>query len=60
MDKEKLKILAESAIKDYFETIDSMVEDIVSKIAEEYEIEDGDDINYLKTKIRRGILKFDD
>lgn len=56
---EKLKELAENAIENYFEGIDSVVDDIVSKIVDENKIEDDDDIDYLKAKIRHGILKFD-
>ena len=59
MDREKLKELAESAIEDYFESIDSVVSDMVSKIVDEHKIEDKYEIDYLKTKIRRGILKFE-
>ena len=59
MDREKLKQLAKDVIEDYFEGIDSMVDDIVSKMVEEYKIEDEDDIDYLKTKIRHGIGKLE-
>ena len=59
MDMEKLKDIAENAIVGYFEGIDSVVDDIVSKIVDEHKIEDEYKIDYLKTKIRRGILKFD-
>ena len=58
MDREKLKELAENAIEDYFEGIDSVVNDIVAKMVDEHKIED-DDTDYLKTKIRHGILKWD-
>lgn len=57
MDKDKLKGLANDAIDNYFDSIDSVIDDIVSKIAEEHGIEGEDDIKYLKTKITNGILK---
>ncbi len=59
IDKELLDQLAEASIEDYFEDIDSIVELIVNKLIETYDIEDDDDIKYLKDKIMRGILKFD-
>lgn len=59
MDRDKLKQLAESAIEDYFEGIDSVVGGIVSKIVDEHKIEDEDDIDYLKAKVRLGILKWE-
>lgn len=59
MDREKLKQLAESAIEDYFEGIDSVVDGIVYKIVEEHKIEDEDDIDYLKAKVRISILKWE-
>lgn len=58
MDRDKLEQLAENAIEDYFEGIDSVVDGIVSKIADEHKIEDEDDIDYLKAKVRLGILKW--
>ena len=58
MDRDKLKQLAENAIADYFEGIESVVDDIVSKIADEHKIEDEDDIYYLKVNVRLGILKW--
>lgn len=57
MNVEKLKGLANDAIDNYFENVDSVIDNIVSKIAEEHCIEDDGDIKYLKTKIERGILK---
>lgn len=57
MNVEKLKELANDAIDNYFDNIDSVIDNIVSKIAEEHHIEDDDDIKYLKTKISSGILK---
>lgn len=57
MNVEKLKELADEAIDNYFDNIDSVVDNIVSKIAEEHNIEDDNDIKYLKTKISRGVLK---
>ncbi len=57
MNAEKLKELADKAIDNYFENIDSVLDNIVSKIAEEHGIEDDGDIKYLRTKIERGILK---
>jgi len=59
MDRDKLKQLGENAIEEYFEGIDHVIEDIVSKIVEEHKIEDEDDIDYLKAKIRLGILKWE-
>lgn len=59
MDRDKLKQLAESAIEDYFEGIDSIVGEIVSKIVDEHKIDDDDDIDYLKAKVRLGILKWE-
>ncbi len=59
IDKELLDQLAEGAIEDYFGDIDSVVEGIVNKLMETYDIDDEDDIKYLKNKIMRGILKLD-
>lgn len=59
MEREKLKQLAEDAIEDFFEGIDSIVEDIICKIVDEHNIEDEDDIDYLKEKVRLGILKWE-
>lgn len=59
MDRDKLKELAENAIEDYFETIDSVIDNIVSKMVDEHKIEDEDDIDYLKAKVRLGILKWE-
>lgn len=58
MDKDKLEQLAENAIADYFEGIESIVDNIVSKIADEQKIEDEDEIYYLKVHVRLGILKW--
>ena len=58
MDREKLTLLAEGAIVEYFDNLDNVVEEIVSKIVDANKIED-DDIAYLKNHIMRGILKFD-
>ena len=60
MDRDKLKQLGENAIEEYFEGIDPVIEDIVSKIVEEHKIEDEDDIDYLEAKIRLGILKWEE
>lgn len=65
MDRENLKQIAKDAIDEYFKiiesVIDDMIDDIVYKIIENHEIEDVDDIDYLKTKIRHGIfLKLDE
>ncbi len=59
MDRDKLKKVAEDAIEDFFEDINSVIDDIVYKIVDEYKIEDEDDIDYLKAKIRLGILKWE-
>lgn len=59
MDRDKLEQLAENVIEDYFEGIDSVVDGIVSKIADEHKIEDEDDIDCLKAKVRLGILKWE-
>lgn len=59
MDRGKLKQLANDAIEDYFEGIDSVIDNIVYKIVEEHKIEDEDDIDYLKAKVRLGILKWE-
>ncbi len=59
MDRDELKKVAEDAIEDFFEGIDSVIDDIVYKIVEQYKIEDEDDIDYLKAKIRLGILKWE-
>lgn len=59
MYRDKLKELAENAIEDYFEGIDSVVDNIVYKMVEEHKIEDEEDIDYLKAKIRLGILKWE-
>ncbi len=60
MDRDKLKQLAENVIEDYFECIVSVVDNIVSKIVDEYKIEDEDDIDYFKAKVRHGILKWNE
>ncbi len=60
MDRDKLRQLGENAIDEYFEGIGPVIEDIVSKIVEEHKIEDENDIDYLKTKIRLGILKWEE
>lgn len=60
MDREKLKEFANDAIEKYFGDIDSVIDNIVSKMADDNGIEDDDDINYLKIKIKRGILKWDE
>lgn len=60
MDRDKLRQLGENAIEEYFEGIDPVIDDIISKIVEEHKIEDEDDIDYLKTKIRLGILKWEE
>lgn len=59
MDREKLTLLAEDAVVEYFVNVDDVVEKIVSKIVDDHKIEDDDDITYLKNRIMRGILKFD-
>lgn len=59
MDRSKIKQLGEDAIENYFECIDSVIDNIVSKIVEENKIEDEDDIDYLKAKVRLGILKWE-
>ena len=59
MDRDKLKQLTENAIENYFECIDSVIDNIVSKIVDENKIEDEDDIDYLKAKVRLGILKWE-
>lgn len=60
MEREKLKQIANGAIDEYFESmesrIDDMIDDIVHKIIDNHEIEDEDDIDYLKAKIRHGIF----
>lgn len=60
MDREKLKQIANAAIDEYLKTIESVIDDIVSKIIENHAIEDDDDIDYLKAKIRHGILKWNE
>ncbi len=65
MDREKLKQIAKDAIDEDFKiielVIDDIIDDIVHKIIENHEIEDVDDIDYLKTKIKHGIfLKWDE
>lgn len=59
MDMDELKKLANDAIEDYFKGIDSIVDGIVYKIIKENKIEDEDDIDYLKAKVRHCILKCD-
>lgn len=59
MDRDKLKELTENAIEDYFEGIDVVIDNIVSKIVDDHKIEDEEDIDYLKTKVRLGILKWE-
>lgn len=60
MDKEILKKLANNAIEEFFDTgIDDIVNNIVDKIIENNCIKDENDITYLRTKIKRGILKWD-
>jgi NAD-specific glutamate dehydrogenase len=59
MDRDKLKEVAEDAIEDFFEGIDSVIDNIVYKIVDEHKIEDEDDIDYLKAKVRLGILKWE-
>ena len=58
MDKNKLTRLADDAIDDYFDNIDSVVDSITSKIIDTHGIEDDNDIKFLKEKVRRGILKW--
>ncbi len=63
MDLEKLKLLSEKAIVEYFEDIDSVVDKIVYKIIEDNGIKDGEigesDMAFLRKKVMRGILKLD-
>ena len=59
MDKEKLTLLAEGAIVEYFEHLDDVVKEIAYMIADANKIEDDEDITYLKNRIMRGIVKFD-
>ena len=59
MDRDKLRQVAEDAIEDFFEDIDSVIDNIVYKIVDEHKIEDEDDIDYLKAKVRLGILKWE-
>lgn len=59
MDRDKLNQLVENAVADYFECIESIVDNIVSKIVDEQKIEDEDDIDYLKLHVRLGILKWE-
>ena len=59
MERDELKQLANEAIEEYLQCIDLIVGSIVSKIVDEHKIEDEDDIDYLKAKIRHGIFKME-
>lgn len=59
MDKDRLDQLANGAVVDYFDNIDSVVDKIVSKIIDDNKIEDEDDIAYIRKKITRCVLKWD-
>lgn len=64
MEQSELVILAEEAIDEYFMNIDNMVDGIINNIIEAYGL-DGkdlseDDKKFLKKKIMRGILKWDE
>lgn len=60
MNRKKLTDLADNAIDNYFESdIDDIVNNMVNKIIESENIDDEDDIKYLRMRIKRGILKLD-
>lgn len=60
MEKERLIDLADNAIDNYFESdMDDIINNIVDKIIERENIQDEDDIRFLRVRIKRGILKLD-
>ena len=63
MEREEIIRLTEEAIEDYFAGIDDVVDKIVNNIIETYGLTDEDisedDKKFIKERIMRGILKWD-
>jgi len=63
MEREEIIKLTEDAIEDYFAGIDDVVDKIVNNIIETYGLTDEDisedDKKFIKERIMRGILKWD-
>jgi hypothetical protein len=63
MEKDKLVELAEEAIIEYFEDIDGTVDKIVASIIDKNGLDDDslneEDKTFLKNRIMRGVLKWD-
>lgn len=64
MKQSELIILAEEAIDEYFTDIGDVVDSIVKDIIDKYGLDDNDlsedDKKFLKNRIMRGILKWDE
>ena len=63
MEREEIIRLTEEAIEDYFTGIDDVVDKIINNIIDTYGLTDEDisedDKKFIKERIMRGILKWD-